>query len=90
MTSINYDSELKRAGAHSTHGWRKLTFLARRHMLGAIGLVIMVLFVLARVSRLSFERTTIAILPWLLPLLFSLALITYVPSIALWLPRKFF
>ena len=50
----------------------------------------MVLFVLARVSRLSFERTTIAILPWLVPLLFSLALITYVPSIALWLPRKFF
>ena len=50
----------------------------------------MVLFVLARVSRLSFERTTMAILPWLVPLLFSLALITYVPQIALWLPRKFF
>ena len=47
MAVINYDSELRRAGAHSTHGWRKLTFLARRHMLGAIGLVIMVLFVLA-------------------------------------------
>lgn len=47
MAVIDYDSELRRAGAHSTHGWRKLTFLARRHMLGAIGLVIMVLFVLA-------------------------------------------
>src|SRR5512144_346907 len=47
----------------------------------------MVLFVLARVSRLSFERTTIAILPWLVPLLLSLALITYVPQISLWLPR---
>jgi len=47
LAVINYDSELRRAGAHSTHGWRKLTFLARRHMLGAIGLVIMVLFVLA-------------------------------------------
>lgn len=47
MAVINYDSELRRAGAHSTRGWRKLTFLARRHMLGAIGLVIMVLFVLA-------------------------------------------
>ena len=29
----------------------------------------MVLFVLARVRRLSFERTTMAILPWLVPLL---------------------
>jgi hypothetical protein len=48
----------------------------------------MVLFVLARVSRLSFERTTIAILPWLVPLLVSLALITYVPQIALWLQRN--
>lgn len=47
MAVINYDNELRRAGAHSTHGWRKLTFLAQRHMLGAIGLVIMVLFVLA-------------------------------------------
>lgn len=50
----------------------------------------MVLFVLARVSKLSLERTTIAILPWLVPLLGSLILITYVPEIALWLPKKFF
>jgi tripartite ATP-independent transporter DctM subunit len=47
----------------------------------------MVLFVLARVAKLSIERTTIAILPWLVPLLGSLILITYVPSIAMWLPR---
>jgi len=47
----------------------------------------MVLFVLARVAKLSVERTTMAILPWLLPLLGSLLLITYVPGIALWLPR---
>jgi peptide/nickel transport system permease protein len=47
LAVIDYDSELRRAGAHSTHGWRKLTFLAQRHMLGAIGLVIMILFVLA-------------------------------------------
>ena len=50
----------------------------------------MVLFVLARVSKLSLERTTVAILPWLVPLLGSLILITYVPDIAMWLPRKFF
>ncbi len=47
----------------------------------------MVLFVLARVANLSVERTTMAILPWLVPLLASLVLITYVPSISLWLPR---
>jgi len=47
LAVINYDSELRRAGAHSTHGWRKLTYLVQRHMLGAIGLVIMVLFVMA-------------------------------------------
>ena len=47
----------------------------------------MVLFVLARVSRLSFERTTMAILPWLVPLLLSLVLVTYIPAISLWLPH---
>jgi len=47
----------------------------------------MVLFVLARVAKLSVERTTVAILPWLVPLLLSLALLTYVPALVLWLPR---
>jgi TRAP-type C4-dicarboxylate transport system permease large subunit len=47
----------------------------------------MVLFVLARVAKLSVERTTMAILPWLFPLLGSLVILTYVPSISLWLPR---
>jgi TRAP-type C4-dicarboxylate transport system permease large subunit len=49
----------------------------------------MVLFVLARTANLSFERTTIAILPWLIPLLLALILVTYIPSISLWLPRLF-
>ena len=49
-----------------------------------------VLFVLARVAKLSVERTTMAILPWLVPLLISLILITYIPEITLWLPRQFF
>jgi TRAP-type C4-dicarboxylate transport system permease large subunit len=47
----------------------------------------MVLFVLARVAGLSVEKTTMAILPWLVPLLLSLVLITYIPQISLWLPR---
>jgi len=47
----------------------------------------LVLFVLARVAKLSVERTTMAILPWLVPLLGSLVLVTFVPAISLWLPR---
>src|SRR5918993_169634 len=47
----------------------------------------MVLFVLARVAKLSVERTTMAILPWLVPLMFALIAITYVPELTLWLPR---
>jgi len=47
----------------------------------------LVLFVLARVAKLSVERTTMAILPWLVPLLISLAIVTYIPSISLWLPN---
>jgi TRAP-type C4-dicarboxylate transport system permease large subunit len=49
----------------------------------------LVLFVLARVSKLSVERTTMAILPWLVPLLISLVIVTYIPSISLWLPTHF-
>ena len=50
----------------------------------------MVLFVLARVAKLSLERTTMAILPWLVPLLGSLVIITYFPKLVLWLPRQFY
>jgi TRAP-type C4-dicarboxylate transport system permease large subunit len=49
----------------------------------------LVLFVLARVAKLSVERTTMAILPWLVPLLVSLVIVTYIPSISLWLPNYF-
>jgi len=47
----------------------------------------MVLFVLARISKLSVERTTIAILPWLVPLILALIAITYIPAITMWLPQ---
>jgi peptide/nickel transport system permease protein len=50
LDAVNYDIELKRAGANSTHGWRKLAFLAQRYMLGTIGLIIMVIFVLTAIS----------------------------------------
>ncbi|MER8991618.1 TRAP transporter large permease [Mesorhizobium sp. M0678] len=48
----------------------------------------MVLFVLSRVAKLSVERTTMAILPWLVPLIVALLLITFVPAITLWLPTE--
>ena len=47
----------------------------------------MVLFVLARIAKLSIEQTTMAILPWLVPLLVSLVAITIFPELTLWLPR---
>lgn len=47
----------------------------------------MVLFVLARISKLSVERTTVAILPWLAPLMLALIAITYIPAITMWLPQ---
>jgi tripartite ATP-independent transporter DctM subunit len=47
----------------------------------------MVLFVLARIAKLSIERTTVAILPWLIPLLASLVAITLFPELTLGLPR---
>jgi TRAP-type C4-dicarboxylate transport system permease large subunit len=47
----------------------------------------MVLFVLSRVAKLSVERTTMAILPWLVPLFVALLMITFIPLITLWLPH---
>jgi TRAP-type C4-dicarboxylate transport system permease large subunit len=47
----------------------------------------MVLFVLSRIARLSIKRTTMAIPPWLIPLLLSLIAITTIPELTLWPPR---
>lgn len=48
----------------------------------------MVLFVLSRISKLSVEKTTLAILPWMIPLFLALALITFIPAITMWLPTQ--
>lgn len=48
----------------------------------------MVLFVLARISKLSVERTALAILPWMIPLVVALLLITFIPALTLWLPTQ--
>ncbi|WP_426612125.1 ABC transporter permease [Bradyrhizobium sp. McL0616] len=49
MAAIDYDVELRRAGAHAPGGWRRVLFLAQRHVLGAAGLVIMIAFVLTAI-----------------------------------------
>ncbi|TNC64244.1 TRAP transporter large permease [Rubellimicrobium roseum] len=46
----------------------------------------MIIFVLARISKMSVERTTMAILPWLVPLFLALIAITFIPQLTLWLP----
>ena len=46
----------------------------------------MVLYVLSRVARISFERCVIGTAPFLVPLVAVLLLVTYVPAITMWLP----
>lgn len=50
----------------------------------------MVLFVLSRVANLSIERTVKAAMPFLVPLLFVLALISAVPELTLYLPTLWY
>ena len=46
----------------------------------------MVLFILSRISGLTFEQTTRACAPFLIPLFLCLAAVTYWPGMVLWLP----
>jgi tripartite ATP-independent transporter DctM subunit len=46
----------------------------------------MVLYVLSRVAKLSFERCVAATAPFLVPLVLVLLLITFVPTVTMWLP----
>jgi len=50
----------------------------------------MVLYILARVANISFERATRACAPFLIPLLVTLAMVTYWSDMVLWLPRVFY
>lgn len=47
----------------------------------------LVLYILARISGISFERTTRACAPFLIPLLVTLGVVTYWPGLVLWLPK---
>jgi TRAP-type C4-dicarboxylate transport system permease large subunit len=50
----------------------------------------MVLYILSRVADISFERTTRACAPFLVPLIVSLGIVTYWPGMVLWLPTIFY
>jgi TRAP-type C4-dicarboxylate transport system permease large subunit len=47
----------------------------------------MVLFILARVAQIPFDRTVRAVAPFLVPLLLVLALITIFPELTLAVPK---
>ncbi len=50
----------------------------------------MVLFILSRVASISFERTVKAVIPFLIPLLAVLALISIFPQLTLYLPTLWY
>ena len=50
----------------------------------------LVLFVLSRVARLSFDRTVMAVLPFLIPLFGVLILISVFPALTLYLPTLWY
>jgi len=45
MAVINHEAELARAGAHVNSTWGQMAFLARRYPLGAVGFIIVALFI---------------------------------------------
>ena len=44
------------------------------------------LYIMVEVGKVPFERVAVAVLPFLIPLLVVLMMITYMPSLTLWLP----
>ena len=45
------------------------------------------LYIMVEVGKVPFERVAVAVLPFLIPLLVVLMMITYMPSLTLWLPN---
>jgi len=45
------------------------------------------LYIMVRVAKMSFEDVVKAVLPWIIPLVVVLLLITVFPGLVLWLPR---
>ena len=45
------------------------------------------LYVTAGITKMGISELTVAVLPWLITMLFFLVFITYTPEVTLWLPR---
>lgn len=45
------------------------------------------LYIMVEIAKVPFEKVTMAVLPFLVPLISVLILITYVPALTLWLPN---
>jgi TRAP-type C4-dicarboxylate transport system permease large subunit len=45
------------------------------------------LYIMVEVGKVSFEKVTMAVLPFLIPLILVLLLITFFPPLTLWLPN---
>ena len=45
------------------------------------------LYIMVEVGKVPFEKVSMAVIPFLVPLILVLILITYVPEITLWLPN---
>ena len=45
------------------------------------------LYIVSEVGKVPFERLSVAVIPFLIPLLVVLLLLTYIPQITLWLPN---
>ena len=50
----------------------------------------LVLYVLSKVADVPFERCVIATLPFLIPLVVVLLLLTFIPELSMWLPTKLY
>lgn len=48
-----------------------------------------VLFVLSSATKIQVNKITSMVLPWLIPLIITLLLVTYIPNIVLFLPKMF-
>ncbi|WP_281831751.1 TRAP transporter large permease subunit [Vibrio nigripulchritudo] len=46
-----------------------------------------VLYVLSSISKLSFERCVVATMPFLVPLVIVLLIVTFMPGLVMWLPN---
>ncbi|MFS8580467.1 MAG: TRAP transporter large permease subunit, partial [Novibacillus thermophilus] len=48
------------------------------------------LYVMSSVGKISFEKMVKAILPFYIPLIAALLILTYIPALSLWLPQLLF